>query len=145
MTNYYNILSKDNQLITIIKKYNDTDEYLLFIYYTCCMLGGYDSIDYLLHLVVYNLNKVINIDLSLYYPYVVNIKKKIEDTKQYYEFYSEKQKTKINIFIDKLKKLEKISNNDKTEYPNKFKFYYENTMTLRGFNQYINFNKVYII
>ena len=66
---YYNILSKDNQLISIIGKYNDTDEYLLFIYYTCCMLGGYESIDHLIHLLVKNIRNVIYIDITLYYPY----------------------------------------------------------------------------
>ena len=144
MTNYYNILSKDNQLISIIKNYNNTPEYLLFIYYTCCMLGGYNSIDYLIHLLVYNLNEIINIDLSLYFPYKVDIKKRMSETILYYDFYSNNHKNKINIFIDKINKLNKIQNNTDNYYPEEFKFYYENTMTLRGFNQYINFNKVYI-
>ncbi len=144
MTNYYKILSKDNQLITIIKKYNDTTEYLLFIYYTCCMLGGYNSIDYLIHLIVYNLNKVSNIDLSLYFPYKVDIEKKMNDTLEYYNFYSDQHKNIINNFIDKLTKLKIVNNTKNKYYPIKYKFYYENTITLRGFNQYINFNKVYM-
>lgn len=144
MTNYYNILSIDNQLITIIEQYNDTQEYLLFIYYTCCMLGGFNSIDYLIHLIVYHLHQVIKIDLSLYFPYKVDIKEKMTNTIKYYNFYSKQQKKIITNFINNISKLNKITNDTHIYFPNKYKFYYENTTTLRGFNQYINFNKVYL-
>jgi hypothetical protein len=140
---YYNILSKNNQLISIIEKYNDTDEYLLFIYYTCCMLGGYESIDHLIHILVKNIRNVIYIDITLYYPYEINLDEKIEETKIYFNFYNNHERNKINKFISKLKK--KYNNKNTTVYyPDKFKFYYNNTITLRGFNQFINFNKVFI-
>ena len=71
MTNYKDLL-KNNQLINILKNDN-SDEYLLFIYYTCCILGGYESIDYLIHLLVSNIIKCIKVDLSLYYPDKINI------------------------------------------------------------------------
>jgi hypothetical protein len=108
------------------------------------MLGGYNSIDYLIHLIVYNLNKVAVIDLSLYFPYKVDIEKKMNDTLKYYNFYSDQHKNIINIFIAKLNKLKIVNNTNNKYYPIEFKYYYENTTTLRGFNQYINFNKVYI-
>jgi hypothetical protein len=37
------------------------------------MVGGYESIDYLVHLLVYKISKSIEIDLSLYYPIKVDI------------------------------------------------------------------------
>ena len=48
MINYNPLLTINNQLISIVEKYNNNNEYLTFIYYTCCMLGGYESIDYLI-------------------------------------------------------------------------------------------------
>ena len=144
MINYNPLLTINNQLISIVEKYNNNNEYLTFIYYTCCMLGGYESIDYLIHLLVFNIRKITYIDITLYYPYKVNIENKMNETIKYYDFYNLQEKEIINIFIDKIIKLKPIIiNNVITYYPLNYMEYYNNTITLRGFNQFINFNKVY--
>jgi len=106
MINYNKIITQNNQIINILENYNNTDDYLLFIFFTCCMVGGYESYDYIVHLLVYNISNSISsskLDLSLYYPIEVNIKDRMNDTIKYYNFYSIQEKTIINDFIKKIK------------------------------------------
>jgi hypothetical protein len=139
MTNYKDLL-KNNQLIDIIKNDN-SDEYLLFIYYTCCILGGYESIDYLIHLLVSNIIKCIKVDLSLYYPDKINIELRMKETEKYYKFYSNEDKKKVESFIENLK----VNNKIKQEYisSSDIKNILLNTTSLRGFHEKINFGKVF--
>jgi hypothetical protein len=149
--NYYDILNKDNQLVDIlidIKSINKKEikEYLLFIYFTCCILGGYESIDYLIHLLVTNIINIIEVDLTLYYPVSFDINAKLESTKEYFNFYNDKEKNHINNFINNLKELKKENLNHNTEFSNinNFNNLLMNTLSLRGYNQKINFGKVYL-
>lgn len=149
MTNYKELLKNNkNQLINIIDCNNNSEEYLLFIYYTCCILGGYDSIDYLIHLLVFNIIKCINIDLNLYYPDTFDIELRMNETLQYYNHYSETEIKNVNNFLANLKYNDKLKhqNYDKIKRNNgKLKQQIlENTSTLRGFNQIINYRKLFL-
>jgi hypothetical protein len=140
MTDYYKILSKNNQLIDLLDSYDKTDNYLLFIYLTCCIFGGYESIDHLIHLLVSNLIKCIKVDLSLYYPGKFDINEKLEETNDNYNFYTNEQKENVNNFLSKLKfnnKIKQDNNNLNIDY------ILDNTVSLRGFNQKINYGKIY--
>ena len=146
MINYYDVLVKDNQLINILNNYDNSNDYLLFIYFTCCILNGYESIDYLIHLLVSNIINFIDVDLTLYYPILCNIdiKKKLNETIKYYDFYNNEQKDIVNNFINRLNNKKKI--NQKNIISNKDNILDNlliNTVSLRGFNQYINFGKVF--
>jgi len=140
MTNYKEVLRKNNQLINIIDSNNNSDEYLLFIYYTCCILGGYESIDYLIHLLVSNIIKCIEVDLELYYPASFDIELRMNETKDNYNNYSKEEKDNIENFINNLKYNNKIKQNYKS---NNVENILLNTVSLRGFNQKINYGKVY--
>jgi hypothetical protein len=140
MTNYKNILHKNNQLINIININNNSEEYLLFIYYTCCILGGYESIDYLLHLLVFNIIKCIEVDLELYYPNNFDIELKMNETLHYYNYYSKEEKNYVEKFIKNLKYNNKLKQKNNLI---KIDNILLNTISLRGFNQKINYGKVY--
>jgi hypothetical protein len=135
-------MTENNKLFNLIESYNNTNEQLEIIYFTCCILGGYESIDYLLHNIVHNISITMNVDLSLYYPCKVNIIDRMNETIKYYDFYNNDQKKIINKFIENIKKREQIKNT--TKYNEYIKELMSNTTTLRGFNQSINFNKLYM-
>ena len=140
MTNYKEILYKNNQLIDIIDSNNNSEEYLLFIYYTCCILGGYESIDYLIHLLVFNIIKCIEVDLELYYPDNFDIELRMNETKDNYKNYSKEEQDNVEKFIKNLKYNNNIKQNHK---PIEIDNILLNTVSLRGFNQKINYGKVY--
>jgi hypothetical protein len=136
----YNIKIND-QLIDIINENNINENYLLFIYYTCCILGGYESIDYLIHLLVYNIIKYIKVDLRLYYPDEFNIEIRMKETRYNYNNYNLSEKNKIDNFI---KKLGEMNNNVKNIHkPKNIHDILLKTTSLRGFNQEINYRKIY--
>lgn len=135
----------DYQLISLLEVDDDlNNQKLEIIFYVCCILGGYDSIDYLIHLLVFNITDYINIDLTLYHPFKINILDRMNKTYINYKFYTDLQKKKINNFINFLKTKKKLINNKKINYSNKlYESLYNSTISLRGFNQFINFNKIY--
>ena len=141
---YYNILKKtNNQIIDIINYININKNDLEFLYYTCCLLGGYESIDNIIHQLVLSISNVIEIDLSLYYPFKVDINKRIIETKKYLNFYDKNKLQNLENFINRINKLPRIKN--KSKYlDEKYKRFFDYTFSLRGFNQEINFNKVFL-
>ncbi len=71
----------DYQLISLLEVDDDlNNQKLEIIFYVCCILGGYDSIDYLIHLLVFNITDYINIDLTLYHPFKINILDRMNKT-----------------------------------------------------------------
>ena len=91
------------QLIDLLDEKKIDDNYLKKIYYFCCIIGGYESIDYMMHLLVYNISKSISIDLSLYRFKEFDFDKLLEKTKNNKELYSLKEIDIFNNFISKIK------------------------------------------
>lgn len=131
------------QLIDLLKSDKINDNYLKKIYYFCCIIGGGDSIDFYMHKLVYKISKSIDINLQLYYYKDFSFEKLLKNTEKYKNLYSNKNIEIFNNFIDKIK-----NNNIKSKFIiNKYQeeniYLYDSSVNFRGFNQFINFNKVY--
>lgn len=138
------------QLIDLLDEKKINDNYLKKIYYFCCIIGGYESIDYMMHLLVYNISKSIMIDLSFYYFKEFDFNLLLENTKKNKHLYSLKEIDIFNKFIDKIKNnkiINKFNRYDLNLSKNKIdeiEFLFENSVTFRGYNQHINHHKVFI-
>lgn len=126
-------------LIDILDINKIDDKNLLRIYYYCCVVGGYESDDKLVHLLVEKISKSIFVNLSLYYPFEVDIIKRINDTQLRYE---KEENDKINKFINMIK-----NNNMKSEWlfkvDAKFKHFINSTASFRGFSEKVNHSKIF--
>lgn len=142
MINYYIMIYT---IIEFIDKINMDNKNLKKLYYLCCINGGYESYDYIIHEICEILlsNEKLNLEIKYYYKYFVDIKKKLKKTKKNLRFYKENELNKyINFIIDLknyinidndyfIKKLNKHNTNNNNEI-------YENTLSLRGIYQKIN-------
>jgi len=118
-----------------------TDLYLEKIYYFCCIIGGIESIDYFLHKIVEKISKSIKINL-IYYSYkkfsFIDILNKTKNNIIYYS------KDEIKIFQNFINNIKNNNiKNKHCELNNDIIELYDKSLNLRGFNQHINFNKVY--
>ena len=131
-------------LIDLIKKYNHKKRYSSKkqkkVYYFCCMVGGYESYDQLVHLLVNKLKHSIKVNLCLYYPFEVDINKRINETELMYD---DNDISEIDTYLKNIK-----NKNKKSTWENninsKWKDFLNISMTLRGFNEKINYNKIYV-
>jgi hypothetical protein len=131
------------QLIDLLNTEKINDNYLKKIYYFCCIIGGGDSIDFYMHKLVYKISKSINLNLQLYFYKDFSFENLLKNTEKYKNLHSDKNIEIFENFISKIK-----NNNIKSTFKvNKYQkdhiFIYDNSVNFRGFNQYINFNKVY--
>jgi hypothetical protein len=137
-------MTYNKNLIDLIKKYNHKKKYSSTkqkkVYYFCCMVGGYESDDKLVHLLVDKLKHSIKINLFLYYPFKVDIKNRIKETEL---IYNNKDKEEINIFLENIKN-KNANSNWENKLDNKWNNFLNISLTLRGFNEKINFNKIYV-
>jgi hypothetical protein len=131
-------------LIDLIKNYNHKKKYSSGkqkkVFYFCCMVGGYESYDKLVHLLVNKLRYSIKVNLSLYYPFEVDINKRIDETEL---MYNKNDISEIYIYLNNIKNTnEKSSWN--TNIDSKWKEFFNISMIFRGFNERINYNKIYV-
>lgn len=131
------------QLIELLKPDNISDIYLKKIYYFCCIIGGGDSIDYYMHKLVRKISKSININLQYYYYKEFSFDKLLKDTEKYENLHNDKNIELFNNFIDKIKDNNIKSKFNTNKYQKDNTYLYDNSVNFRGFNQIINFNKVY--
>ena len=131
-------------LIDVIKKYNHKKKYgpkkQQKVFYFCCMVGGYESYDKLVHLLVNTLRHSIKVNLCLYYPFKVDIDKRIEETEL---MYNDKDKEEIDLYLKNIK-----NNNKQSVWDNKIDIkwveFLNISMTLRGLYERVNYNKIYV-
>ena len=131
------------QLIDLLDAEKINDKYLKKIYYFCCIIGGGDSIDYYMHKLVYKISRSIKINLQLYYYKEFSFEKIINNTEKYKNLHNEKN---IQIFKNFINKIKDNNINNKfieNKYQKENQIIYDNSVNFRGFNQVINFNKVY--
>jgi hypothetical protein len=88
---------------------------------------------------VSNIIKCIKVDLELYYPGSFDIELRMNETKSYYNFYSKEEKENVEQFIKNLK----YKNLNQKHNPIEINEILSDTTSLRGFNQKINYGKVY--
>lgn len=131
------------QLVELLDINKINDEYLKKIYYFCCFIGGGESIDYYMHKLVYKISKSIKIELNLYHYKNFSFIDLLKNTEQYKDLYPKHIITKFNNFIDKIKDNDINNNYNDYEYFTKNINIFESSLSIRGFNQRINFNKVY--
>jgi|SaaInlStandDraft_7_1057024.scaffolds.fasta_scaffold10163_1 hypothetical protein len=129
------------QLLLLLDPTKINDKYLLKIYYFCCLIGGGESIDYYIHKLCKYISQSIKLNLNYYYYKKFNFDILLKTTKVNKKFYTKEEILKFNNFIKKIKNnniKNKFNNNDKKTIN-----FFENSISLRGFNQIINFNKIY--
>jgi len=140
-----------NNIIDILDDFKFKKSNLEKLYYVCCMNGGYESYDPIIHIISKKLLSIKKIDLDLiyYYKYEVDIDDKINKTNKNFKFYKDSEKKIYAYFIDKLDNkydydeayfIKKIEKHNKNLDINDI---YKNTLSLRGYNQIINQNLVY--